>query len=81
MYGDVHGGEHWDEEESDTVTAEVERFVVRFVDRVGTMAGISTEHLKSLYNLVPSKSHMTLLKRWLSGVLCIKTVDIQFIEE
>lgn len=54
MYGDVHGSDNWEEEESDTVTDEVTRFVVRFVDRVGTVAGISTEHLKSLYSLVPS---------------------------
>ena len=56
VYGDMHDGGHWVEEiEHDTITDEVERFVVRFVDRVGTNAGISTEHLKSLYTLVPSK--------------------------
>ena len=54
VYGDTHGSDHWDEEETDTITDEVARFVVRFVDRVGTAAGISTDHLKSLYSLVPS---------------------------
>ncbi|XP_028407553.1 myotubularin-related protein 5-like [Dendronephthya gigantea] len=55
VYGDVHNSDHWDEEEDDgTITNEVTRFVIRFVDRVGTAAGISTEHLKSLYSLVPS---------------------------
>ncbi|CAB3984119.1 Myotubularin-related 13 [Paramuricea clavata] len=54
VYGDVHGSDHWDEDDTDTVTDEVTRFVIRFVDRVGSVAGISTEHLKSLYSLVPS---------------------------
>ena len=54
VYSDVHGCDHWDEDDTDTVTDEVTRFVIRFVDRVGTVAGISTEHLKSLYSLVPS---------------------------
>ena len=55
VYGDVHAGDHWEDDETDTIIDEVTRFVIRFVDRVGTVAGISTDHLKSLYSLVPSR--------------------------
>ncbi|XP_046862400.1 myotubularin-related protein 5-like [Xenia sp. Carnegie-2017] len=54
VYGDVHAGDHWEDDETDTIINEVTRFVIRFMDRVGTVAGISTDHLKSLYSLVPS---------------------------
>ncbi|XP_048585296.1 myotubularin-related protein 13 isoform X2 [Nematostella vectensis] len=42
-----------DEDERDTIADSVTRFVVRFVDRVGTEAGIHTEHMKSLYAMIP----------------------------
>ena len=49
----------WDsvqEDLEDTIADEVTRFVLRFVDRVGTEAGISSEHMKSLYAMIPGWS-------------------------
>lgn len=46
----------WDslqDEGDETIADEVSRFVLRFVDRAGTEAGISNEHMKSLYAMIP----------------------------
>lgn len=42
-----------DDEDNGTIADQVTKFVCRFVDRVGTEAGISQEHLKSLYAMIP----------------------------
>ena len=47
---------YMDDEDGGTVADKVTRFVSRFVDRVGTEAGISQEHLKSLYTMIPGQS-------------------------
>ncbi|XP_020625172.1 myotubularin-related protein 13-like isoform X2 [Orbicella faveolata] len=44
---------YMDDEDGGTIADQVTRFVSRFVDRVGTEAGISQEHLKSLYTMIP----------------------------
>lgn len=44
-----------DEEDGGTIADQVTKFVSRFVDRVGTEAGISQEHLKSLYTMIPGQ--------------------------
>ena len=44
-----------DDEDGGTIADQVTRFVSRFVDRVGTEAGISQEHLKSLYTMIPGQ--------------------------
>lgn len=53
-----------DDEDGGTIADQVTRFVSRFVDRVGTEAGISQEHLKSLYTMIPGQfdHHRSLLK-------------------
>ncbi|XP_031559820.1 myotubularin-related protein 13-like [Actinia tenebrosa] len=46
----------WDsylDDEEETIADTVTKFVLRFVDRVGTEAGIRTEHMKSLYAMIP----------------------------
>ena len=51
---DSGGWENYmDDEDGGTIADQVTRFVSRFVDRVGTEAGISQEHLKSLYTMIP----------------------------
>ncbi|XP_074605890.1 myotubularin-related protein 13-like [Acropora palmata] len=51
---DSGGWENYmDDEDGGTIADKVTRFVSRFVDRVGTEAGISQEHLKSLYTMIP----------------------------
>ncbi|XP_046862478.1 myotubularin-related protein 5-like isoform X3 [Xenia sp. Carnegie-2017] len=70
VYGDVHAGDHWEDDETDTIIDEVTRFVIRFVDRVGTVAGISTDHLKSLYSLVPRRDIF----------LCVVTMHTESLE-
>ena len=48
----------WDsylDDEEDTIGDNVTKFVLRFVDRVGTEAGIRTEHMKSLYAMIPGQ--------------------------
>lgn len=47
---------YMDDEDGGTIADQVTRFVGRFVDRVGTEAGISQEHLKSLYTMIPGES-------------------------
>ena len=42
-----------DDEDGGTIADLIIKFVCRFVDRVGTEAGISQEHLKSLYAMIP----------------------------
>ena len=42
-----------EEDEEETIAAQISKFVLRFVDRVGTEAGIKSEHLKSLYAMIP----------------------------
>ena len=44
-----------DDEDGGTIADKVTKFVSRFVDRVGTEAGISQEHLKSLYTMIPGQ--------------------------
>ena len=44
-----------DDEDGGTIADQVTKFVSRFVDRVGTEAGISQEHLKSLYAMIPGQ--------------------------
>lgn len=46
---------YMDDEDGGTIADQVTRFVSRFVDRVGTEAGISQEHLKSLYTMIPGE--------------------------
>ena len=46
---------YMDDEDGGTIADQVTRFVSRFVDRVGTEAGISQEHLKSLYTMIPGQ--------------------------
>lgn len=46
-----------DDEDGGTIADQVTRFVSRFVDRVGTEAGISQEHLKSLYTMIPGQCY------------------------
>lgn len=49
----------WDsylDDEEETIADIVSKFVLRFVDRVGTEAGIRTEHMKSLYAMIPGGS-------------------------
>jgi hypothetical protein len=46
----------WDsylDDDEENIADTVAKFVVRFVDRVGTEAGIRTEHMKSLYDIIP----------------------------
>ncbi|XP_068760421.1 myotubularin-related protein 13-like [Montipora capricornis] len=51
---DSGGWENYmDDEDGGTIADQVTKFVSRFVDRVGTEAGISQEHLKSLYTMIP----------------------------
>lgn len=45
-----------DDEDGGTIADQVTRFVIRFVDRVGTEAGISQEHLKCLYTMIPGQA-------------------------
>lgn len=53
---DSGGWENYmDDEDGGTIADKVTRFVSRFVDRVGTEAGISQEHLKSLYTMIPGE--------------------------
>ena len=55
---------YMDDEDGGTIADKVTRFVCRFVDRVGTEAGISQEHLKSLYTMIPGRlvTSITLLR-------------------
>lgn len=46
---------YMDDEDGGTIADQVTKFVSRFVDRVGTEAGISPEHLKSLYTMIPGQ--------------------------
>lgn len=46
-----------DDEDGGTIADQVTRFVSRFVDRVGTEAGISQEHLKCLYTMIPGQCY------------------------
>lgn len=46
---------YMDDEDGGTIADQVSRFVSRFVDRVGTEAGISQEHLRSLYTMIPGQ--------------------------
>ena len=46
---------YMDDEDGGTIADQVTKFVCRFVDRVGTEAGISQEHLKSLYTMIPGQ--------------------------
>ena len=46
---------YMDDEDGGTIADQVTKFVSRFVDRVGTEAGISQEHLKSLYTMIPGQ--------------------------
>ena len=44
-----------DDKDGGTIAYQVTRFVRRFVDRVGTKAGISQERLKSLNTMIPGQ--------------------------
>lgn len=46
---------YMDDEDNGTIADQVTKFVCRFVDRVGTEAGISQEHLRSLYAMIPGQ--------------------------
>lgn len=52
-----------DDEDGGTIADQVTRFVSRFVDRVGTEAGISQEHLKSLYTMIPGQCYQAVDKK------------------
>ena len=59
---DSGGWENYmDDEDGGTIADKVTRFVSRFVDRVGTEAGISQEHLKSLYTMIPGEHNYSYL--------------------
>lgn len=59
---DSGGWENYmDDEDGGTIADKVTRFVSRFVDRVGTEAGISQEHLKSLYTMIPGEQAHSLI--------------------
>ena len=44
-----------EDDEEGTIADQISKFVLKFVDRVGSEAGIKTEHLKSLYAMIPGK--------------------------
>lgn len=71
---DSGGWENYmDDEDGGTIADKVTRFVSRFVDRVGTEAGISQEHLKSLYTMIPGEHDYSYLNFCLLQSLIIRS--------
>jgi myotubularin-related protein 5/13 len=48
----------FDEQEVSEIGNNVVKFVARFVDKVCTESGVSTEHIKSLHQMIPGVVHM-----------------------
>lgn len=60
----------FDEQEVSEVNNTVVRFVTRFVDKVCTESGVTSDHIKALHQMVPGQS-------WSSHSVTLPTIYIE----